>query len=302
MQRRPVDRLTLAAFLIAVLLLGANWVGVRISNRELPPFWGAALRFAAAAVILYAVVALRGIALPRGRALAGAALYGLGQYFVTFALIYWGLVAIPAGMTSVIFATLPLWTLFLAAAVGQERLRAMNIVGALVAIAGLAVIFSDQLTADVPPVRVAAILGAALAGAGTSVTVKAFPRTHPVATNAIGMTVGTPVLLLVSLLAGERWTLPQQTATWLAVGYLTLATVIGFVLLVWVIIRWTPSAAAYGAVLGPVVTVVLAALLADEVFGPGFFVGALVVGAGVYLGAIAVAPRGSPAPTPTPAD
>ena len=44
---RSVDRITLLAFLVATLILGANWVGVRFSNRELPPFWGAGLRFAA---------------------------------------------------------------------------------------------------------------------------------------------------------------------------------------------------------------------------------------------------------------
>jgi len=249
MVRRSIDRVTLAAFLIAVVLLGANWVGVRFSNRELPPFFGAALRFAVAAAILFAVVAVRGIALPRGRALWGAVLFGLGQYFATFALIYWALVVVPAGMTSVIFATLPLWTLFLAAAAGFERIRAMNIVGALVALGGLAVIFSDQLTADVSPVRVAAIVAAAIVGAGTSVVVKAFPRTHPIATNAIGTAVGTVLLVVASLVVGETWTLPQQSATWIALAYLIASTAVGFVVLVWVILRWTPSAAAYGAVL-----------------------------------------------------
>jgi drug/metabolite transporter (DMT)-like permease len=292
MKRR--DRVTLAAFLVAVLVLAANPVGIRFSNRELPPFFGAALRFAAASVVLFAIVALRGIALPRRRALAGAALYGLGQYFASYALIYWALVSVPAGMASVVFATVPLWTLVLSAAVGFERLRAMNLVGALLAIGGFAVIFGDQLTANIPLERVAALGGAALFFAVTAVVVKAFPRTHPVATNAIGTLVGAPLLLVGSRVLGEPWALPQLSATWLAVGYLVLSTVVGFVLIVYVILRWTPSAAAYGAVLAPIVTVVLATLLAGEVFGPGFFLGALVVGVGVYLGAIAAVRRATP--------
>jgi drug/metabolite transporter (DMT)-like permease len=55
-------------------------------------------------------------------------------------------------------------------------------------------------------------------------------------------------------------------------------------------------------VLGPIVTVVLATILAGEVFGPGFFVGALIVGVGVYLGALATAQRTAPVPAATPAD
>jgi drug/metabolite transporter (DMT)-like permease len=285
---------TLTAFLVAVLLLGANWVGVRFSNRERPPFFGAALRFALASAILFAVVALRGIAIPRGQALWGALVYGVGQYFATFALIYWALVAVPASMTSVIFATLPLWTLFLSATAGFERLGWRNLFGAVVALGGLALIFSSELTPDVPLVRVGAILAAAVFGGAVSVVVRAFPRTRPIATNAVGTLVGVPILLAASALAGERWALPQQGATWLALGYLVLSTCVGFALIVYVILAWTPSAAAYGAVLGPVVTVILATLLAGEVFGPGFFVGALIVGVGVYLGALANAPRAAP--------
>jgi drug/metabolite transporter (DMT)-like permease len=284
---KRVDAWILAAFVFAVVILGANWVGVRFSNQELPPFWGATLRFALSGAILFAVLALRGEALPRGRALAGAVVYGIGQYFLTFALIYWALTEVPAGMSSVLFATLPLWTVFVASAVGFERLGLRNVIGALVAIAGLAVIFSDQLTANVPLVHAAAVLLSALTAAGTGVLIKAFPRTHPVATQAIGTAVGVPFLAAVSLVLGERWALPQLTSTWLALAYLVASTCVGFVIMTYVILRWTASAASYGAVLGPVVTVVLATLLAGEVFGPGFFIGSVVVGIGVYIGALA---------------
>src|SRR5260221_7556396 len=156
-----------ASFLVGVPHRCASWGGGRFSNRELPPFFGAAFRFAIASGVLFAVVAVRGIEIPRGRALWGAALFGVGQYFATFALLYWALVAVPAGMTSVIFATLPLWTLFLASAAGYERLGARNVPGALVAIAGLGSVFSSGSKADVPLERVIAILGAAFFGAVT---------------------------------------------------------------------------------------------------------------------------------------
>ena len=73
---RRSDRGTLAAFAVAVLVGGLNFVAVRFSNRELPPFEGAALRFAAASLVFLAYVGMRGIALPRGRSLIGAVLFG----------------------------------------------------------------------------------------------------------------------------------------------------------------------------------------------------------------------------------
>lgn len=295
MPSRSVDRVALAAFVVAVLVLGGNPVGVRFSNRELAPFFGAALRFAVSAAVLFAILALRRTSLPRGRALAGAVVYGLGQYFLNFALIYWGLVEVPAGMFAVVFATLPLWTIFLASAAGLERLSARNVLGTLVAVAGLAIVFASEISGNVPLLRVGAIVAGAFFAAGTGVIVKAFPRTSPVATNAVGTLVGTPLLLVLSAVAGEHWALPQQSATWLAFAFLVFSTVVGFVTITFVILRWTPSAAAYQVTLSPIVTVILATLLASETFGPGLFVGGAVVLVGVVIGALATArPREAP--------
>lgn len=149
----------------------------------------------------------------------------------------------------------------------------------------------------------AAVLLSALTAGGTGVLIKAFPRTHPVATQAIGTAVGVPFLLLVSLALGERWALPQLASTWLALAYLVGSACVGFVILTYVILRWTASATSYGAVLGPVVTVVLGTVLAGEVFGPGFFIGSLVVGIGVYIGALAaIRPQPEAGAAATPAE
>lgn len=296
MSFRRVDRAVLLAFVIVVVVLGANWVAVRFSNRELPPFWGAALRFFIASAILFGIVAWRRIPVPTGRAMTGAVLWGALVFGATFALLYWALVAVPAGMTSVIFATLPLMTLFVAAAAGLERITRVGVAGAVVALGGLALIFNEQLTAAVPMERVAAILLGAVVGAFAGVLVKGFPRTHPIATNAIGTGVGAVLLLIASLALGEERALPQRTPTWLALGYLVFSTTLGFVLVVFVTLRWTATASSYAAVLSPIVTVIVATAIGGEVFGPVFFLGAAIVGAGVYLGTLVRAGAGPTTP------
>lgn len=298
---RSVDRVTLLAFLFATLILGANWVGVRFSNRELPPFWGAALRFAAASLILFAVVELRGIALPRGRALVGALVFGALIFGASFALLYWALVAVPAGMTSVVFATLPLITLFVSAVAGFERITTQAILGALIAIAGLAIIFGAQITADIEIVRLLAVLLGGLVSAIATVVVKSFPRTHPIATTSIAMGTGAVFLVAASFIAGEPHGVPSANETWLALAYLVMSSTIGFSLMTLVILRWTPSASSYGTVLSPIVAIVLATLIAGEVFGPVFFFGAAVVGIGVYVGALAKTARIPPVTPDAPA-
>ncbi len=216
---RPDSRVLLA-FLAVVVFLGANFVAIRFSNRELQPFWGATLRFALASGVLFLVVALRKIPLPRGGALRGAVLLGATAFGANFALIYWGLLSVTAATAAIIFATIPIMTFLMASAAGLEKFRWQALLGAFVALGGSAFIFEEQLASAFPVVALAAVFLGAVMAASSGVIVKRFPRGHPVGINAVGMGVGTLILLTVSLLAGEHQNLPTMVQTWGAVGWL----------------------------------------------------------------------------------
>ena len=133
------DQVALASFVLMSVLAGGNAVAIRFSNRELDPLWGASVRFAlAAALLLTAMVALR-LAVPRGRALLGAVVYGALTFGAAFALAYYALVEIQAGFGQTLLALVPLATLLLAVAQRQERFRAAALGGALIALVGVAV-------------------------------------------------------------------------------------------------------------------------------------------------------------------
>ena len=87
---------------------------------------------------------------------------------------------------------------------------------------------------------------------------------HPVVTNFVGMSAGAAVLLLVAALVGETFALPADGETQLAVLYLAAATVGLFLLVLYVVQRWTASATAYVFVLMPIVALAVGALIADE--------------------------------------
>ena len=114
--------------------------------------------------------------------------------------MYWALQTTPAGFAMVILAVVPLMTLLFASAHGLEQLRAIGVVGSLVAFGGIALIASERIgdqTAWVP--GLIAITLAAAAMAESSVLVKLFPRPHPVVNNALGMSLGAAVLLVLTL-------------------------------------------------------------------------------------------------------
>jgi drug/metabolite transporter (DMT)-like permease len=258
---------------------------------ELDPFWGAATRFLLAGAIFAVVALVLRTALPRGRALGGAALYGLLQFGVGFGFVYWGLVRAPAGLAQVLLACVPLLTFALALLHRQERFKWEGIVGAVLAVGGIAVVFSSGLGGGVPLSSMLAILAGALCWAEAFVVVKAFPPVPSAAMNAVGMAVGAVVLFVLSILGGEAYALPESASTWGAQAYLVLAGSIGaFWLFVFVLRRWTASAASYQMVLIPLVTVVVSAWLHDEAITPAFAAGSILVLSGVYVGA--VRPRG----------
>lgn len=282
---RPSLR-TLAAFATTVVLLGSNFVAVRFSNRELDPFWGASLRFLVATVILLALVAAMRISLPRGRALLGAALFGVLAFAANFGLLYWALVWVPAGVGAVVFATIPLTTFVVAVAIGLERFRWPGLAGSLLVIVGIAAVSWQSLVGDVPGWPLVAIIMASVCAAVSGIVVKRFPRSHPITLNAVAMPLGGLVLLITSLARGETWRLPSQGQTWAALVWLIATSILAFTLMVWVIGRWTASANAYGAVLAPLVTIPLAAWLAGEPVTALFLVSAALVLWGVYVGVL----------------
>jgi drug/metabolite transporter (DMT)-like permease len=286
------NRVVVFAFAANAVLSGGNSVAIRFSNRELAPLWGAGVRFTLAAFVLIALMGALKLALPRGRALQGALLYGVFQFSGAFGLYYYALVYIHAGLGQTLLALVPLVTLLLAVAQGQERFRTVAAVGTLLGVAGVALISRDPLREAVPLLALLAVLGSVFCFAQAAILVRRFPPLHPVVMNAVGMAVGAAILLALSALTGEPRMLPQRLATFTALGYVVaVGSVVTFLLHVFILQRWTASRASHVMVLIPFVTVLLSAWLDDEPVRAGLVVGGSLILTGVYLGALHKARR-----------
>jgi drug/metabolite transporter (DMT)-like permease len=281
------ERQVLVAFGAFILVGGGASVAIRITYGELAPFWAGTARFGLGALAFWGLVALRRLPLPRGRALAGAVLFGVLTVGLAFSLGGWGLVETPASVFQVLMALVPLATLFLSAAEGVEAITRRGVIGAILAVGGIAVTVIGSGGSSVSIPHALAIVGAAVCIAQGGVLIKKFPPNPPVVTNAIAMTTGALVLAAVSLLRGEAWTLPTEADTWIALIYLVVfVTVLAFLLYMFVLGKWTATGASYGFVLVPLVTLVVASTVAEESISSQFLVGTALVLAGVYVGAL----------------
>lgn len=286
MRSRP-DRLVLTAFVVFIVFAGANAIGVRLVLREMGPFWSAAARFAVAGLLLgaYAVAARRSA--PRGSRLIGTVLFGVFGFGLAYTFLYQALKDAPAGTTMLMLAIVPLLTVLLAVAQGIERLRVLGLVGAGLACIGILVVSADQVSLNVPILSLVLLVAAATCQAESGIVAKRFPPGDPVAANAVGMLLGAGLLAVVALATGETAVVPNRLETWAAMAYLIgPGSIAVFILVLYVLARWTASATSYAFLLFPLVAIVLGAALLGEPVQPSFLAGGAIVLAGVYIGAV----------------
>jgi len=104
------DHGVLLAFAVATLFAGANAVAVRFNGCGVASVLGAAMRFTAAGLIFWIIALVRRRPMPTRSELWASIGYGVVGFGIAYALLYWGLQTVPAGMAQVILALTPLLT------------------------------------------------------------------------------------------------------------------------------------------------------------------------------------------------
>lgn len=122
------------------MIWGSSFFLIAVAVAELPPFTIVALRVSLAALVLWAVVAARGVAIPRSpRAWAALFVMGVINNAIPFTLITYGETEIASGLAGILIATTPLFTVLTAGVfLADERTTAKKIVGVLFGMAGVA--------------------------------------------------------------------------------------------------------------------------------------------------------------------
>jgi drug/metabolite transporter (DMT)-like permease len=267
-----------AAFVACCLIWGSTFLAIRVGNESVPPEWAATLRLSLAAPLLALIVVVRKDRWPRGAALQGTLLFGIFNFGVNLGLLYWGERVVPSGIAAVLYATVPLSTSLIAAAIGVEKLVTRKVIASVVAIAGVGTIFAGEMRLDVPFEGLIAVFLAATAASLSSVLLKRAPQPSVFATNAVGAAAGAVICLAASFVLGEDHALPSTVAGWWPVIYLTLAGSLGaYVIWTWLVGHWSVTSASYVGVVVPVIAVFLGALLLRETRSPETYLGAAIV-------------------------
>ena len=276
------------AFVTCCAIWGSTFLFIRIGDDTTPPVWGAGVRLALAAVMFALLTWVVRARWPRGRELQAALGFGIVDFGISLPLLYWGEQRVPSGVAAVLYGTIPLTTTVFARVFGLEPLRPRIVVASLVAVAGVALMFSSSFGGGgaYGPGRLAAVAVAALTASLAGVLLKRSPGGHPFAVNAWAHGVGAVMCIAASRVLGEPQALPHGAA-WIAIGYLTVAGSLGaFATFAWLLQRWPATRSSFIAVVVPVAALLLGALVRHEYPGGSARVGSVVILGAVLAGVL----------------
>lgn len=136
---------------LLLILLATVWGGsyffVKVAVRDIGPLTVVFVRVLLASLILFAIMRVRGLGIPRDRQTWIAyAVLGLINSALPYSLIFWGETRISSGLTGILTAMVPIWTVLAAHLLTHdERLTGLKIAGITVGMVGVVVIMGEDL-------------------------------------------------------------------------------------------------------------------------------------------------------------
>jgi drug/metabolite transporter (DMT)-like permease len=278
----------LAAILVGVQV-GAATVASRAVVAEVGPASLAMLRYAIGACCLLPFL----LAAPRVRFrpadLAAVAALGIGQFGILVALLNFGLLYVTAARAALLFATFPMMTLLLAAALGRERITFAKTLGVAVCFAGVALALLDKLALETAAAGdwagVAAVLGSALTGAVCAVLYRPYLQRYPtLPVSTLAMVASVFFLALLAVPEGLIETvLRLGGGAWAAILFIGLSSGVAYFCWLWALASLPPTQVTVFLSLSPVTAALLGALLLGETLSPLTLAGLAAVVCGLVL-------------------
>ncbi len=284
-------------YALVCLIWGSTWLAIKLGSIGVPPFLGAGLRFAIAALVVGVVLAARRqpIRLTRGDRLCILSL-GIFVFWLNYAAVYWAEMRISSGLTAILFSTMPLTTALLSRFwMRSETLGARRIAGIGIGVAGTVLLFwpSERLGVD-QMLGMLAALGAAACSSVSLVVVKRHGQhSDPFVLNFFGMAIGAACLFAMSAVLERSEPVVWTTHNVAALLYLAvLGSVVAFWIYYQLIKALDATVVSLTTLVIPIVALVLGRVVLGETVAPLALAGILTILVGV---AVAIGGRGTPA-------
>lgn len=264
-----------AALAAVYVVWGTTYLGIKLALESFQPFFQMGTRFAVAGAALFAWLKLRGRATPTARQWLHSALVGLLMLGGGTSLVAVAEQSISSGAVTVLVAFVPLWMAALSILFGQRpKLTEWGAVG--IGTLGVVVLTLGQEFQASPGGTLAIVAATFFWALGSLLSRRLDLPAGPMGF-AAEMFAGGFVLLAISAVLGEQWTLTATSGAWLAWGYLVVfGSIIAFSAYMYLVQTVSPTLAASYAYANPLVALAVGAWLGGERVAPQT-VGALLL-------------------------
>ena len=278
---------------LMLALLGVIWgssyffIGVAVT--ELPPLTIVAARVVLAGAVLWCVVVVARIPVPRSaEALTAYVVMGLINNAAPFTLIIWAQTQIASGLAGILVATTPLFGVVLAGlTLSDERMTVLRLGGAGVGFAGMVLVIGVEALngAAGQVVAICACLAGAFCFAVSGIFGRRFAPLgiNPLVATTAQVTTSSILLVPIALIVEAPWTLAAPGVDVIAavVALALGSTALGFILY----FRVLASAGATNALLVnfliPIPAIVLGVTVLGETMKGTHFVGLALLALGL---------------------
>lgn len=278
----PSSKLLVVGSLLTIYLVwGSTYLGARIAVETIPPFMLTGIRTVVSALILLAIMILRGAALPsftesRNAFIIGGMMFGGGAGLVAFA-VQW----VASGLAALAVAAVPIWAALFSGIWGRWPGN-LEWAGLAVGFLGIILLNSENSMQSNPIGAIALMIGPAI-WAFASMWSKRLTLPSGLMGTVFQLFGGGGVLMVMSLVAGEHWITPS-TRSFTAMIYLTIfGTLFGFTAYMYLVRNVRPVLATSYAYVNPIFAVFLGVVLGAETVTQTGLAAMLVILTGVGL-------------------
>lgn len=278
-----------AELLLLGIIWGASFLSIRIALDEIAPLTSIAHRTFWAMLVLWVVVALMRLPLPRDPRIWLAFLgMGILNNVIPFGLMAWGQLHIETGLTSILNAATAIFGVIAAALFfADERITPRKAVGVALGFFGVATAIGlDNFRSfDLRSLAQLAIIAGTISYALAGVWARRFLGGLRPQMAAAGMLTGSTVVTVpLAWVMDGPISLNLQTDTILAIVYYAIIATAGAYLLYYRVLAMAGSGNLMLVTLViPPIAIVLGALVRDEALNPNAFVGFALLAIGLAI-------------------
>jgi len=234
-RQQPAIASELALLLVLATLWGASYTFLKIAVATIPPVTLIAGRTLIAGLLLVAIMRWRGIKLPTDAANWRRFLFqACMNSVIPWTMVAWGTRAVDAGVATILNSTAPIFTFFLTLAITRhEAVTSRKLIGVISGMVGICLIVGVQALAGLGEQLIAQIvlLLAAVCYAGAAIFGRAFKDLDPMAPAAGSLLCGAAILVPLSVMIDQPWTLAPSINSLLALLALAVfSTAFAFVI------------------------------------------------------------------------